>query len=269
MYEQTGDMSAAADEYAALAGSDGDPEVRRQSLYRAAELYLEQGNVAAAITHFRDYAHNHPQPVEQRLEAVHHLDLLYQRTAEPDKRRYWLEQKIAIHRDHYSEESRSGRERASYLAAEAQYVLAEDTRAAFDLVRLTHPLKDSLKRKQHVLKEAVKAYEAVVEYRVAEFATAGTYQIGTLFTDLARAIMESDRPGGLSELEQEQYEILLEEQAFPFEEQAIGLHEINMRRSWEGLWDNWIEQSFAELGRLMPARFDKPELEVAYVESIH
>jgi hypothetical protein len=81
--------------------------------------------------------------------------------------------------------------------------------------------------------------------------------------------MTSDRPDNLSELELEQYEILLEEQAFPFEEQAISLHEINMRRSWEGVYDDWVKKSFVELGQLMPARFDKPELEVAYVEIIH
>lgn len=265
MYEQTGDMSAAADEYVDLAGRADDPEVRRQSLYRAAELYLEQDNVAAAVTHFRDYANRYERPIEQRLEAVHHLDALYQRTGETDKRRHWLEEKIDIHRAM----GRAATERATYLAAQAQYVLADDARQAFATVRLTHPLKDSLKRKQRALKSAVRAYEAVADYQVAEFATASTYRIGTLFTDLAQAIMESDRPGELSELERAQYDILLEEQAFPFEEQAITLHEINMRRSWDGLWDDWIEKSFAELGRLMPARFDKREVEVAYVESIH
>jgi hypothetical protein len=81
--------------------------------------------------------------------------------------------------------------------------------------------------------------------------------------------MDSDRPESLSELELEQYEILLEEQAFPFEEQAISLHEINMRRSWEGIYDDWVKKSFEELSRLMPARFDKQEIDVAYVETIH
>ncbi|MEQ8859458.1 MAG: tetratricopeptide repeat protein [Pseudomonadales bacterium] len=265
MYEQTGDVSAAADEYVDLAGSAEDPEVRRQSLYRAAELYLQQDNVAAAITHFRDYASRYQRPFEQRLEAVHQLDTLYQRSGAEAERRPWLAEKIEIHRAM----GRNASERATYLAAQAQFVLAEDTRRAFTGVRLSQPLKDSLKRKQRALKDAVAAYEAVADYQVAEFATASTFQIGTLFTDLARAIMESDRPGGLSELEREQYDILLEEQAFPFEEQAINLHEINMRRSWDGLWDDWIARSFGELSRLMPARFDKPEMEVAYVESIH
>lgn len=265
MYEQTGEMTAAAREYAALAASDPDPEVRRQSLYRAAELYLDQNDPVAAAEHFRAYANQYRQPQEQRLEAVQHLDLLYQRLGDAAERRHWLAQKIVVHR----EMGRGASERATYLAAEAAYLLAADTRLAFDSVRLGHPLNDSLKRKQRVLKEAVAAYEAVADYKVADFAAASTYQIADLFTALAGAIMDSDRPAGLSALEQEQYEILLEEQAFPFEEKAITLHEINMRRSWDGVWDDWVQKSFAELGRLMPARFDKPELEVAYVENIH
>ncbi len=265
MYEDTGDLGAAASEYVALAASDDDPEVRRQSLYRAAELYLAQGDSQRALEHFADYAEAYSKPLEQRLEAAQHVDDIYRaRGAEPE-RRPWLRTKIDIHQ----RMGRAATERATYLAAEAQFLLAEDTRVGFDLVRLTHPLKDSLRHKQRVLKEAIDAYEAVAAYQVAEFTTASTFRIGTLFTDLSGAIMDSDRPDGLSELEQAQYEILLEEQAFPFEEKAIALHEINMRRSWEGVWDEWIQGSFGELGRLMPARFDKQELEVAYVESIH
>jgi tetratricopeptide (TPR) repeat protein len=265
LYEQTGAGRAAADEYARLAADDPDPEVRRQSLYRAAELYLAEQDLAAAIEHFRDYAHRYEQPAEQRLEAVHQLDQLYQRTNDPGKRRFWLAKKIEIHRAMGARPT----ERATFLAAEAGYVLAEDARQDFQAIRLTHPLEQSLARKQQALERAVRAFEAVAAYQVAELVTASTYEIASLFSELAEAVMESDRPQGLSELEQAQYEILLEEQAFPFEEQAIALHEINMRRSWEGLWDPWIEKSFAALRALMPARFDKQEREVAYVESIH
>jgi hypothetical protein len=109
----------------------------------------------------------------------------------------------------------------------------------------------------------------VAGYEVAAFTTASTFQIADLYTALSSAIMSSDRPCSLSTLELEQYDILLEEQAFPFEEQAITLHEINLRRAWGGVYDEWIQRSFAELARLMPGRFNKPEHEVAYAESIH
>ncbi|MEZ5557335.1 MAG: tetratricopeptide repeat protein [Pseudomonadales bacterium] len=265
MYEQTGDLAGAAAEYVRLSQTGDDPEVRRQSLYRAAELYLSLDELDQAVGYFRDYAHTYEQPADLRLEAMNHLDALYQRLGDPEKRRFWLRQKIELH----AGMGRNASERATFLAAEAQFVLAEDERAAFEALRLSQPLKKSLKRKQEALKRTVKAYEATAAYKVAQFATASTFHIADLYASLSTAIMQSDRPAGLSELELEQYDILLEEQAFPFEEQAISLHEINMRRSWEGEWDEWIEKSFVELGRLMPARFDKQEVEVAYVETIY
>ena len=160
-------------------------------------------------------------------------------------------------------------QRATYLAASAQFVFAEDERQRFDLVHLTRPLKKSLKHKQSALKRTVKAFEKVAQYKVTEYATAATFHIADLYSALSKEIMKSERPKDLNELELEQYEILLEEQAFPFEEQAIGLHEINMRRSWDGTYDDWVKKSFAELRRLMPARFDKQEIQIAYVEIIH
>jgi tetratricopeptide (TPR) repeat protein len=265
MYEQTGDWRNAAEEYLTLAATDSDPEVRRQSLYRAAELHLELDDRQGAIEHFTAYADEYRQPLTLNLEAVHYLDQLLQAAGDEALRRDWLNRKIDIHRRMGTEAT----ERAVYLAAEAQYVLADDERLDFEVIQLTHPLNKSLKRKQKALTSTVKAYEAVLDYQVARFSSAATFQIADLYASLSKSIMASDRPADLSELELAQYEILLEEQAFPFEEQAISLHEINMRRSWEGVYDEWVQKSFAELSRLMPARFDKQEIDVAYVEAIH
>ena len=190
--------------------------------------------MANAIAGFRDYAQTYPQPPELTLEAMNHLDVLYQRINEPAKRRFWLAKEIELHA------SLAGRAngRVTFLAAQASYVLAEDARLGFDEIGLTHPLQKSLKLKQRALQKTVKAFEAVASYQVAEYSSASTYQIADLYSALSLEIMNSDRPRELSELELEQYEILLEEQAFPFEEQAISLHEINMRRSWEGVYDD-------------------------------
>ncbi|MEM7099552.1 MAG: tetratricopeptide repeat protein [Pseudomonadota bacterium] len=265
MYEKTSNWQAAATEYLGLSKTAADKDVRRQSLYRAAELYLDLDDVPNAIEHFRDYAHTYKQPQDLRMEAMHHMDLLYQRTGEGDKRRFWLNKKVKLHKAMGGQATA----RATYLAADAQFIFAEDARRSFDGIRLTHPLKRSLKKKQNALKKALRAYEKVADYEVAEFTTASTFHIANLYVQLSGSILKSDRPENLSELEMAQYEILLEEQAFPFEEQAIGLHEINMRRAWNGVFDNWVERSFAELGRLMPGRFNKSEKGIAYVQRIH
>lgn len=265
MYEQTQDWSAAAVEYAGLAKTADDVEVRRQSLYRAAEIYLQQDNVNAAIESFRDYAHTYKKPWDLRLEAIHNMDELYQRVGDIEKQRFWMDQKIKLHREMGSQAT----ERATYLAASAQMVFAADARYAYQSIRLTHPLNRSLKQKQKALKQTLKAYEQVTDYEVEAFTTASTFEIADLYTALSKSIMTSDRPKDLSALELDQYEILLEEQAFPFEEQAIDLHQINMRRAWAGTYDDGVKKSFTELMRLMPGRFNKQESEVSYATAIH
>ena len=121
---------------------------------------------------------------------------------------------------------------------------------------------------QQALKDTIAAYEKAASYGVAEFATASTYQIADIYAALSRGLMASARPKGLSDMELEQYDVLLEEQAFPFEEQAISIHEINVRRSWDGVYDQWVQKSFAALRALVPARFDKQEMQVGYVDTI-
>jgi hypothetical protein len=63
----------------------------------------------------------------------------------------------------------------------------------------------------------------------------------------------------LSELEQEQYGLLLEEQADPFIEKAIAVHEGNTCRARENIFDEWVGNSYAALAQLQPARYRRPE----------
>jgi len=85
---------------------------------------------------------------------------------------------------------------------------------------------------------------------------------------LSRALFESERPADLTQLELAQYDILLEEQAFPFEEEAIGLHEVNAARTADGVYDEWVAASLAELAALMPGRYAKYEMGERLVSSI-
>jgi len=270
LYEASGDRRLAARAYLAIADNDADPDARRQALYRAAELEIASGRAEQAEQHFIRYVRAYPQPWDLHLEALEQLDRLTQVSGRGDDRRQWLAAKVAFEAALRTAGSDVGLlDRAAYLAAGAQLELALQARLRFDGVRLVNPLADSLRRKQAALRETLSAFEAVAAYRVAEYAAVSTYQIADVYAALARALLESERPADLSALELEQYELLLEEQAYPFEEQAIAVHELNMQRSWEGYWDIWVERSFAELGRLVPARFARQEVEVVYVESIH
>ena len=103
--------------------------------------------------------------------------------------------------------------------------MAEPVFEAYRKVQLVEPLAKKLKLKKAKMEEALKAYEVAADYGVADVTTAATYRIATVYRDFGKALMTSERPKKLSKLELEQYNVLLEEQADPFEEKAIELHE--------------------------------------------
>ena len=63
----------------------------------------------------------------------------------------------------------------------------------------------------------------------------------------------------LGALELEQYDLLLEEQAFPFEEKAIQAHEANLKRIEQGRYDDWIKRSHSALLQIAPGKYAKRE----------
>ena len=71
----------------------------------------------------------------------------------------------------------------------------------------------------------------------------------------------------LKKAELEQYNVLLEEQAFPFEEKALELHEANARRAANGVYDAWVKRSYAALAKLRPVRFGKNEISVGVIDA--
>jgi hypothetical protein len=145
------------------------------------------------------------------------------------------------------------------LAAFAATVFADDDYRAYSQIKLTLPLNKSIQLKRQAMQQVLDANQMIIDIKIAEFSTKAGYRLGQAYIELAQALYQSERPTELDALALEQYDILLEEQAFPFEEQAIEIHTTNIQRSWQGKYDHWVAQSFASLASLLPAKFDKPE----------
>jgi Flp pilus assembly protein TadD len=80
--------------------------------------------------------------------------------------------------------------------------------------------------------------------------------------------MKSERPKKLAGDQLDEYNSLLEEQAFPFEEQAISTHEINTKRVRDAVYDEGVKKSFAALAELKPGRYGKTEMMSASVDAL-
>ncbi|BFM09911.1 tetratricopeptide repeat protein [Simiduia litorea] len=255
IYEKQESWSLAADELLKQARLSADPVLQQQSLFVAAEYYERDKKVPEAINYYREYAHNYPEPFGQNLEAQYKLSELYLQEGNSQNRNFWLRKMIDTDRD--AGENRS--DRSIFLAAMATSVFADEAYQQFASLPLKLPLKTSLANKKKALQNTLNKYQDLSAYGVSEYTTQASHRVGAIYAQLSRDLMDSQRPKGLDELELEQYEILLEEQAFPFEEQAIEIFETNAQRSWSGTYDNWVKQSFSELEKLLPARYRKPE----------
>jgi TolA-binding protein len=265
IYQSQNKWQQAADELVVMERTSTDPDVKRQSLLMGAELYEKSGKRTQAIEQYRRYAIEYPRPLANNLEAQFKLTELYGASGERDKRYYWLQNIITTHQ-------RAGgakTDRSTYLAASAQAELAQPAYDEFTRIQLTLPLKNSLQRKRAALEKALKAQEQVLGYGVAEFTTEASFKIGEIYAQLSRDLMASQRPKELDELALEQYEILLEEQAYPFEEKAIEIHQANTQRSWKGTYDQGVKRSFDALAKLLPARYNKTETRVEVSNDIH
>jgi hypothetical protein len=154
-------------------------------------------------------------------------------------------------------EARTPRTRT--LGGQATLALAAPALEAYRKVPLIEPLAKQLKLKKTKMEEVLRAYAAAAEVGIADVTTAATYQTAAVYQDFGKALMGSTRPKKLNKAELEQYNVMLEEQAFPFEEKAIELYETNTRRAATGIYDAAVKSSFAELAKLKPVRYGKTE----------
>jgi tetratricopeptide (TPR) repeat protein len=258
-YTEQGKWAAAAGELERVAASGTDPAVARDALWQAAEFRDKAGDrVAATKAYERHLAQSlalRPVPLVPAIEARARLAALAKQDGNGKR-------ELALMKDIYEADLHGGAartDRTRYLGANAALALAEPVAEAYRKVPLVEPLQKQLKLKKARMTEALNAYALASEPGVADVSTAATFQIASIYRDFGKAMLASQRPKKLSAVELEQYNVLLEEQAFPFEEKASDLHEINARRAAAGIYDQWVQRSFDALREMLPVRYGKRE----------
>ncbi|HUG25933.1 tetratricopeptide repeat protein [Piscinibacter sp.] len=263
-YVEQGRWAQAAGEFERLAAANSDPKLARDALWQAAELYDKGGSRAAAAKTYERYLKQYPEPLEPAIEARWRLAGIAKADGQPAR-------ELARMKDVFQADQRGGAARTPrtrYLGAMAALALAEPAFEAYRKVALVEPLARQLKLKKAKMEAVLKAYAVAADYGVADATTAATYHTAALYQDFGRALLTSQRPKKLSKAEREQYDVLLEEQAFPFEEKSTELHEVNVRRAADGIYDQWVQRSFTALRELRPVRYGKNERSEGVIDAI-
>ncbi len=264
-YLETGRSMDAAAEFERIAAREEETaEVRRAALWQAAELYEKSGSPTNAARTYASYVKQFPAPLDAAMDARQKLADMAKAQNDARGRAQWIA--AIIEADKAAGPARTNRSR--YLAAKATLETAEPHVAVFNAVKLVAPLDQSLKMKRTAMEKVLAIYGQALDYGVAEVTTAATFGMAELYRHLGADLLASERPKGLDPEALEQYDLLLEEQAFPFEEKAIELHEANAQRAGEGVYDEWVQRSFDVLAELVPARYARTEIGEDYVPSL-
>lgn len=261
-YEQLEDWQSAADLLSQQVATLNTGAEQQALLYKAAGYYWQAGNSEAARLAYRSYANQYPEPHLQAQEARSLLVQLYQAQNDISRRNFWYQRIVNAEQQNADKQSagqqQSGNQRSRYLAAEAALQLGLHNSTLFNGVSLRQPLRDNLKKKQGHMTAAIKLLQTSMSWQVADFYSQAQYQIGELYQQMASALLNSERPKGLDAMALEQYDLLLEEQAYPFEELAIEIYQQNAALVSQPLYDKWVAASFSKLAELSPARYRKP-----------
>jgi tetratricopeptide (TPR) repeat protein len=264
IYREDGQIERSAMEHERIAAEATDPDLGREALLTAGELYDEATVMHEAVRVYERYVEEYPQPLDLAMQTRMRLAEIFK--SERLEQRYHDELGAIVALDASAGGERTDRSR--YLAGNAALVLAELRFETFAAVRLVQPFEESLAEKQRLMDEALIDFEVLTTYQVADVTAAATYYIAETYLDFSNSLLQSERPSDLSAAELADYELVIEEEAYPFEEQALEIHEKNFELFAGGMHNDWVQQSLDKLVTLMPGRYARNEISGGYLGSI-
>lgn len=264
IYREDGQTERSAAEHERIAAESTDVELSREALLAAGELYDEVNVVSDAIRVYEQYVTEYPRPLDIAMETRSRLADIFKTELDYERYNAELSEIVTVDRDAGDERT----DRSRYLAARAALVLAEQSYQPFASLELVQPFEESLAEKQRRMDTAMAAFESLVAYEVAEVTAAATFYIAEIYFEFSAALLDSERPSGLSDAELVDYEMVIEEEAYPFEERAIEVHQENFELLAGGIFNPWVQKSLDKLAVLMPGRYAKNEISGGFLGSI-
>lgn len=265
-YLRSGKNIAAAQEYEKISKTNSDRATKIAALWKAAELYESNNKILKAINAYSAFAKTYNTPYLQNVEAKYKLVFLYDSKNIPDSANLWRNNILTADKKIPRKEKTV---RTKFIVSSAALMLAKNEFGIYKNLTLTLPLKKSLKKKKNSLQKAVNLFAKASSYGVAETKTEATHSIAEIYNTFSQALLSSERPSDLNNDELAQYEILLEDQAFPFEEKAIEFYEANLTHIKDGHYGSWIQESHNQLKSLFPAKYQRDAKIDAYINVLH
>ena len=261
IYLNKNQYTKAANEFVYIHNKEKNSNKRREILLNIADLYKKDGNRKRSLAIQKEYVKTYKKPLNDYATVMFDIATYYKESRQVKNEKQWLDKIIGINKS-----VRNPSADVKNIIAKANLRYAFFDYQIFKAAKLKRPLKKSLGKKKKLMKNVLNKYKKAIEVGEFGITTEATYNIANIYYALSKDILNSERPKGLSADEIEQYTIILEDQAYPFEDKAISIHQKNLTLARKGGINKWISRSLNTLSKLQPIRYNKQENIVHYVD---
>ncbi|TAL18329.1 tetratricopeptide repeat protein [bacterium] len=244
-----GDWSGVAENYENLYRLTPDAPDAAGYLFKAATAREKGSEDEKAIALFDEFMAKYPAD-GRKAEILYRQGLMLDKGGKSDKasEKYLLAWNTPAEGD------------AALFRAKAALVLADKELVSFRAVELKGDLEKALEMKETHLDVALEHLLNAATLPFSETLSEALFRAGEGFEQMKVALLESERPAGMTPEEEEEYKLLLEDKAFPLEERAIEFYKKGVDAArLAGIWNGWIEKIYARMENLLPWAFLRVE----------
>lgn len=255
------DAASAGRFYELASGASPHASEAAKLLLTAAVFYESASSNDEAEAAYKRYLLLGNIPTDKALEAAYRLGSLQLKTGKKSDGMKTLK-KLALADDRYT----TGRQ----FPARAKLILLRDAHGDYLKIALTQPFEETFEKKNALLDKLLKEYSEIAGLSVPELLPEVFYYMGQSFENFKDAILLSERPSELAKDELEEYNFLLEEKAYTYDEQAVKAYENSLYAGRDQrIYTEPLQKSLDRLAFLKPAiykrDFSEAELAPLYI----
>ena len=224
-----------------------DPEDLHRLIFAAGILYEKNREYNKASVLFKRYLEYKLIPQDREIELQYRLGYSHLKLGRKKEGMETLNRLIEL----------KGKINNQFITKAELLLLGERLNIYID-VKLVHPFEETLKMKFELLNNLLKDYSSIAKLMIPELLPEIFFSMGIALENFRDSILQSERPAGLTKDELEEYNFLLEEKAYPYDEQAVKVYENNMQVSREyKMYNEWVEKILDRLASLRPALYKR------------
>ena len=216
-------------------------------LFAAGIIYEKNKEYNKAIEIFKKYLLKDEIPPDREAEARYRLGYSQIKSG---KKEEGMETFSRL-------KERSG-QTGNIFVAKAEFLILKERLNVYFGMKITQPFEETLIKKTELLNRIIKDYSDMASYKMPELLTEMFFSMGIALENFRDSILHSERPSDLTKEELEEYNFLLEEKAYPYDEKAVRAYENSLQISREyKVYNEWMQKGLERLANLRPVLYKR------------